>query len=147
MVPLEDALKRLEVAAQRLNEISDDLNTDIVLLEERLTQISVGVALRLGLHMDEQSGEDPADGRWVTTWDDLGYAKVGGAWRVVLYEVSKDDQHEAEILRRPVPLTDAPRLSRCRAIPHFEALVMALVERCESLTTSVATARDAKSSS
>jgi hypothetical protein len=140
---IDDQLRALRAEADALAKRSDALNAEIARIEKALEGVGVGAWLDDREYViDEQ---EDASGR-IAGWL-IGYAKIGGRWRLAAREFSGGTMVEepdgmitelkAPVSNAPVALADAPRLVRVCAIGMMECLVPTLLVRVRRLTRNV----------
>lgn len=163
MAPIKDSLAELAKVAAELNEETDSFNSFVEGLEKELASHHVGVSVWLDYKLDAVTTEDePIDGgphrdevlKIVDGWE-LGYCKIGDAWRIAAKRVRGRETTEWEEngyggadrvwewadVSNPTPLIQAPRIVRIEAADHLDSLVKALSQRVKAFAESIKKAK------
>jgi hypothetical protein len=117
--------RRLAASAEKLNNVSDQLTTQIEKIDAALKRFNLGVPAWVTI-------EDYSDEEGNCTKEELGYARIGNRWGIVL-------RTQFEALGNPgLPdetfsaFADAPRQLRMRAVQHIPALIDQLSVEAEA---------------
>lgn len=105
---LESSIAQLRSAAETLNRASDSLSREIGEIEAAVKALGLGVT---HWYTFSVRGEGPFE-----DVDQLGYARVKGAWCVCL---RTGDDVAAEELAETWPFSEAPRALRVQAVDHL----------------------------
>lgn len=153
----KEKLDRVSSLASKLNNATDDLNATIAKIEERLK--GIGLAVWVDLTLDERNtrahADDGGDGYYVHTtiaWD-LGYAKVGDAWRIAAKRctgtaTTRDGAIDDSVDREwsddgePVALVTAPRSVRVAAVKYLDDLLDKIAQQAERFIADVEAAKE-----
>lgn len=147
MVPLNEAVGRLEFLAKELNDKTDDLNEIFLEIEERLQKAQVGVTYWLDQRIVSRSGKrDGCYSGWV-----IGYARIGSEWRLAakpvavregLYDNDPDCPYtDVDDAGEPMPLAKASRAVRVEAAEHLEELITWIAEKVSRFIRNIENAK------
>jgi ABC-type transporter Mla subunit MlaD len=127
-------MKALVSLSKDLNKASDALSQQIAKAESALNEVKLGVSAwvqvaRSYTHQSDLTvnGQPAA----VTELQYLGYGKHQGKW-CLLYSTEYEEYPEEE-LQYVVPLRDAPRLERIKAVDKLPELIRALEKNAKEL--------------
>jgi len=126
---LDQVLQKLAERAAALNAASDEMNTVLEAVQDRLAELRAGVVGWLPdvLALDEESGRG---------WQ-IGYAKVSGKWQLAARQVAQTGS--AITATAPtIPLQAAPRSVRVEALLSMEKLILLLAERAGTFADAIA---------
>lgn len=111
-------VEKLVALKARLNEVSDALTGRILLFEEELNKMGLGVAV-----WSKVTGGD-SDTR-------LGYRRYKGQWRFMIRYLNDEGEDVMATMQ------DAPRALRLHAYKHRMELVSAIMAAAESLANRI----------
>lgn len=135
---IDDALKKLTSRAAALNAASDEMNTLLGQIEDRIREseanVSVWIMPLLNVTLADYDGVTVQEG-----WQ-LGYAKLNQKWQIAA-RPAVDDNVEVQATGDEVPLNSAPRVVRAEAMHRLEDLIHALAARVDAFVESVAEAK------
>lgn len=127
---IQNTYKQLSVAATELNTASDGLADAILMLDDTLKRLNLGVSAWVVV-----SGNDDEDGSW---WSrNLGYTRIGDKWGIALKDASG---HYANPDRDSVEtwlFNDAPRWMRVESVGKIPELLEALRKQAEDTTNKI----------
>jgi hypothetical protein len=125
-----ELLRRLSVASEGLNNVTEIFNGQIKVIEEALASYNLGVsAWALACRLSEKDISDEGSLIEFTRQITVGYDKRGGKWRLIVCSFIEDFGHSQEWI-----LLDAPRERRLQAIQGIPALLEKLIEEADKLT-------------
>ena len=126
----KNTYKQLSVAATELNSASDGFADAVLMLDDTLKRLNLGVSAWVTV-----SGNDDEDGSW---WSrDLGYARIGDKWGIALRDGSG---HYADPDRDSIEtwlFNDAPRWMRVESVGKSTELREALLKQAEDTTKKI----------
>jgi hypothetical protein len=128
---VQQTFRQLSVASTALNTISDKLGESIANLDGGLKKLNLGISS--WVHFSEGSSEDG----FYYSFDDVGYAKIGGKWGIAIRCVS-GTQSESEDNVEQWAFNDAPRNLRVKAVVKIPDLFEKLLKDAEEITKKVA---------
>ena len=117
---------RLTSVAKDLNEVSNDLGSVILILDDSLKKLNLGIST-----WHQFSGDSSEDGRF---WEKhIGYARIGSRWGISLSRTSGHLQAPPEAnLDEEWLFNDAPRELRLESVEHIPAMIDKLIEAGEA---------------
>jgi hypothetical protein len=145
---ITDRLYRLGHAAERLNRGTDELNMLLARIDDALGRLNVGMDYTHArpLHEDTSVG---ADGKRVISMGYLAFARHKGRFRLLYKNVkileSRRDS-ASELPGTVLPLLEAPRTIRHRAVDLLPDLVGGLSERVDEYLGQLERRREVASS-
>ena len=118
MTDLNQLLDRFSAAAEHLNQASDSINDIIRNVEKRL--------------VDSRPGFEFYSGSEIEPNTNLGFAKFGDAWHLVL-SIERDgyDEPESQVLLQ------APRTTRINALRHLPLFLELYLDEVEKATKTI----------
>ena len=122
----KEALSRAVVGRNELNSVTDGLNKEILVAEEAMRSQLSGVTASVLLSSDED-GEVS-----------LAYGKYGAEWRLLIEKTGPGGEGVADV----VPLPNATRQVRVRAVEHLPALIKKMAAIIEADLSEVRSAKD-----
>lgn len=127
---IQKTYKQLSAAAKDLNAASDGLGDAILMLDDSLQRLNLGISAWVVV-----SGNDDEDGSW---WSrDIGYARIGSRWGIALKQASGNyAQPDGDSVEKWL-FNDAPRWMRVESIGKIPELLEALVKQAEDTTKKV----------
>ena len=163
MNPIEETFRELEQAGARLNDNTEHLNSLIDQYEQRLNAIKLGVSEEVEIpetyeYLPVTHGFDSGPVAAYHAWQ-LRYAKSDDAWRLLAVhqvcpverwidggnDVEPIDEDDREWQDNNVmPLRDAPRLLRIKAVGVFEELLGILKSKTERYDKTISEAKAKK---
>jgi hypothetical protein len=126
---VQNTFAQLYKASEDLNIASQELGGAILVLDDALQKLNLGVAAWLAI----SAGEDPPS--W---WSrDVGYAKIGKKWGLALRKRSGDynDPDHDEI--QEWPFNEGPRWMRAEAVMKIPDLLEKILERVGATTKKI----------
>lgn len=124
------SFKQLSVAANNLNQASDDLGKAISVIDAAIKKLNLGVAtwVQISGYVDENADY----------WShDLGYAKVGAKWGIALRTTSGNHQWDESHTSENWLFNDAPRPLRIEGIQALPELIDELTKAAEDTTKTI----------
>ena len=121
---IQNTYKQLSAAAKDLNAASDGLADAMLMLDESLQRLNLGISAWVAV-----SGNEDEDGTW---WSrGIGYARIGSKWGIALrsasgnYAVPDQDSEEKWLFN------EAPRWMRLESVGKIPDLLEALLRQAE----------------
>jgi hypothetical protein len=138
---MKSALKNLASVSQSLNQVSDELATQLVEIEKAINGYGLGVTAWVTIRITEiesEVGQMP----W-SAMDELRYAKLEGKWGLVWVSYVAEDP---ENTWREKFLRESPRDIRLLAVKKLPELITELAKKaaevCSDATERVREARE-----
>ena len=127
---IQTTYKHLSLAATELNTASDGLADAVLMLDDTLRRLNLGVSAWVTL-----SGDDDEDGSW---WQRaIGYTRIGDKWGIALknasghYAIPDRDSVEEWLFN------DAPRWMRVESVGRIPDLLEALLKQAQDTTRKI----------
>lgn len=138
MYTMASLFSRLEELSVRLNETSDSINESIKGLEAKLASLRIGVDAWL----DEPIAKDPTfnsegeeEGHFYSYF---GYGRVNGTWRLLVTKYHDEFGHMDPTV---IPLLQASRETRLKALQQVPSLIKVLEKKAEDTLKEVEKAK------
>ncbi len=138
-MPITKELVALGTASRRLNDGSDELNKLIARIDELLKRMTIGLEYYLPQPLAENVVYD-RDGKRCIELVFLGYARSGRSNTLVLRTTKVAESKVAAATETPgevIPLMQAPRRLRHRAVDQLPALVTGLSAHVEEVAATM----------
>jgi hypothetical protein len=114
--------KRLASSAANLNKVSDEFGKPVEAIERALRLLNVGVEAWEKIRGNDNDGYE-------NYWHEyVGFAKVGGMWRIALSKVEGNHTNPEREEDETWAFEDAPRSLRISAIDKLPDLMEKLIE-------------------
>lgn len=125
------SFKLLQVAATRLNSVSDELSKSIDALDSALKRLNLGVPawVKIAGDFDANTGYF-----WAR---ELGYARIGPKWGIALRTRDGDAGDPSHESVEEWLFGDAPRKLRLEAISKLPQLLEELVKQADSIAEKI----------
>jgi len=147
-------LKKLAVAADRLNKASDRYTDELKAIEAELAEIKLGIEYRAKdpfFYEDTYQIENPEEGT-ACRFDDayfLAYGRYGDKWRLMVSKYRRDIDEDGDIggdetFISQFPLVDASRRLRVKAATTLSGFLQELTEAAEQAIASLDRVSDAR---
>lgn len=140
---MREAMRELTDLSLQLNSESNGLSSTIQTINEKLRSLNLGVEVWLDEPLGEMlPGEELSDGKASF----LGYCNVDDRWQLAVRNkfAEMDYSRTGEVSTPPrIPLTQASRQFRLRAIRQLPSLVTKLRDETRGLLKALQDARDA----
>ncbi len=127
---VQSAFRGLSASAINLNAASDELRQTILVLEEALKKLNLGISTWVKI-----TGNEEANGDF---WSrDLGYARVGGKWGIALRELSGNYAYDEYEKDETWLFNDAPRWLRIDGVGKIPDLLENLTKQADDTTQKI----------
>jgi hypothetical protein len=127
---IQNTFKQLSVAATELNSASDGLADAILMLDDTLKRLNLGVSAWVTV-----SGNDDEDGDW---WSrELGYTRIADKWGIALKDASGHYSNPDRDSVEKWLFNDAPRWMRVESVGKIPDLLEALLKQAEDTTKKI----------
>ena len=127
---IQNVFKQLSLAAVGLNGASDGLADAILMLDDTLKRLNLGVSAWVTV-----SGNDDQDGNW---WSrDLGYTRIGDKWGIALKSASGHYGNPDGDSVEKWLFSDAPRWMRIESVGKIPDMLEALLKQAEDTTQKI----------
>ena len=127
----QQAYRQLSVAANTLNAASDKLGTSVANLDVALKKLNLGISS--WVHFREGSSDDG----YYYSYQDIGYAKIGGTWGLAIKTVSGDVRNLEDEECEQWSFNEAPRNLRVQAVKKIPDLLEKLIKDAADITKKV----------
>ena len=143
------SLNQIEVVAEALNKVSDDLNAALQQIQERLVSFNVGLDVYVELRPDTFYYPDPDPGQFLEAdkptrvQTQLGFARHSSHWCLVVRTVVhvEDGDKSRMMSDSSQMLLQASRRDRLRAVQHIPDLLQAILDTANAAVERIAVAR------
>ena len=129
----QQAFRQLSVAAITLNTASDKLGASVANLDAALKKLNLGISS--WVHFREGSSGNG----FYYSYQDIGYAKIGGKWGLAIRTVSGDVRNLEDEDSEQWSFNEAPRNLRVQAVKKIPDLLEMLIKDAADITKKVAT--------
>lgn len=151
MSPDEQKLHTLSELSSQLNAESDDLNSVIESLEQRLATMNIGIAVWCNSLLCDsgwapiKNYDEEVVGQKASGYD-LGYARDSGHWRICVREsvqyLDKNGEFDYAETSPFVPLVNAPRIVRVEAAAELDSLLDELIRKASGYIENIKKAKE-----
>jgi len=122
--------KLLSAVATELNTSSDKLGASISALDSALRKINLGISS--WVHFAESHSADNLQ----YSFEDIGYAKIGGKWGLAIRTVSGDERADFDHIDQWT-FNESPRGLRVRAVKKVPELLDQLIQDASEMVKEV----------
>lgn len=128
---VENTLTELAVAAQKLNELSDQLTKYVRGIEEKINQLGLGISASTPIEMWTSE-----DGMQSNGWK-LSYGKSGRKWGLLVEYFEENINYPPDDEYESWAFAESPREQRIRAVQKIPDLLGALLQKSSEVASKI----------